>query len=116
MTLQTTKPTQMRLHSCVLSQPKRDKVHEKLKNRAYVTVKIDNRPDNAAVRVANVRENGQPRRNTQLLGKYPLNAIAGRSPLPDLSRVLKNYAFWYASDSTSAPRSRHVRVQSYQEY
>ncbi|EFO33578.1 conserved hypothetical protein [Roseibium sp. TrichSKD4] len=72
MTLQTTKPTQMRLHSCVLSQPKRDKVHEKLKNRAYVTVKIDNRPDNAAVRVANVRENGQPRRNTQLLGKYPL--------------------------------------------
>ncbi|EFO32041.1 conserved hypothetical protein [Roseibium sp. TrichSKD4] len=71
MTLQTTKPTQMRLHSCVLSQPKRDKVHEKLKNRAYVTVKIDNRPDNAAVRVANVRENGQPRRNTQLLGKYP---------------------------------------------
>ena len=72
MTLQTTKPTQMRLHSCVLSQPKRDKVHEKLKNRAYVTVKIDNRPDNAAVRVANVRENGQPRRNTQLLGKYPI--------------------------------------------
>ncbi|EFO33416.1 putative phage tail completion protein [Roseibium sp. TrichSKD4] len=91
MTLQTTKPTQMRLHSCVLSQPKRDKVHEKLKNRAYVTVKIDNRPDNAAVRVANVRENGQPRRNTQLLGKYPLRLSPVRVQSVFSPNIIRNF-------------------------
>ena len=72
MTLQITKPTQMRHDSCLLSLPKWPKIAEKLENRACKTVKIDNRPDNAAVRVANVRENGQPRRNTQLLGKCRL--------------------------------------------
>ena len=78
MTLQSKKPEQKRLDSCVLALPKWAKIYEKLEKRACGTLKIKDAVANAAVRVANVRENGQLRRKTTLLGKYRLKYSVGK--------------------------------------
>ena len=75
MTAQSKKPEQKRLDSCVLALPKWSKNHEKLENHPCKTVKIDELNANAAVRVTNLPKNAQARRNTKLLGKYPLKKI-----------------------------------------
>lgn len=72
MTAQKTKPTQKRLNNCVLSPLRWAKIYEKLENCACGTLKIKDAVANAAVRVANAPKKGQARRNTTLLGKYPL--------------------------------------------
>ena len=80
MTAHSQKPKQKRLHSCVLTQPKWVKIHEKIETRACRTLKISdlvaNANANANARVANAPENGQPRRKTNLLGKYPIKITA----------------------------------------
>lgn len=72
MTAQKTKPTQKRLNNCVLSPLRWAKIYEKLENCACGTLKIKDAVANAAVRVANAPKKGQARRNTTLLGKYPI--------------------------------------------
>ena len=78
MTAQKTKPTQKRLNNCVLSPLRWAKIYEKLENCACGTLKIKDAVANAAVRVANAPKKGQARRNTTLLGKYPI-PISNRS-------------------------------------
>ena len=79
MTAQKTKPTQKRLNNCVLSPLRWAKIYEKLENCACGTLKIKDAVANAAVRVANAPKKGQARRNTTLLGKYPVNLDSGRT-------------------------------------
>ena len=66
MTAHSQKTKQKRLHSCVLAHPKGLKLIKNPNNRACGTIKISDPVANAAVRVANVRENGQPRRKAIL--------------------------------------------------
>ena len=76
MTAQKTKPTQKRLNNCVLSPLRWAKIYEKLENCTCGTLKIKDAVANAAVRVANAPRRGQARRNTTLLGKYPMALVA----------------------------------------
>ena len=78
MTAHSQKTKQKRLHSCVLAHPKGLKLIKNPNNRACGTIKISDPVANAAVRVANVQENGQPRRKAILLGKYPLKYLIYR--------------------------------------
>ena len=71
MTDQTTKPTQKRLHGCVLAPPKRTKIRKKLRQHSHAPPKISDFGADTIVRVANAPENPQARCNSKLLGKYP---------------------------------------------
>lgn len=79
MTAQKTKPTQKRLNNCVLSPLRWAKIYEKLENCACGTLKIKDAVANAAVRVANAPKKGRARRNTMLLGKYPINRLRAQN-------------------------------------
>ena len=96
MTAQKTKPTQKRLNNCVLSPLRWAKIYEKLENCACGTLKIKDAVANAAVRVANAPKKGRARRNTMLLGKYPLDEISNfnssfRRPLRQSSDLARNH-------------------------
>ena len=70
MTSSRLKPKQKRLDSCVLSQPKRAKIGEKLGDTACDALKIVVLAGIAHGRLENTSENRQLQPNTKLLGKY----------------------------------------------
>ncbi len=56
MTAQKTEPTQKRLHSCVLAQPKPHKVHEKPRQNARSAIKASDFVAETIARVENAPE------------------------------------------------------------
>ena len=79
MTAQSQKTKQKRLDSCVLTLPKWAQTHEKLKNRACGTVKINDFAAHIPLGVENAPENGQVQPKTRSLGKYRISSIFKRS-------------------------------------
>ena len=72
MTAQSKKPTQKRLHNCVLSQPKWAQNLQNAPTKRPRTPKGSYFKANTIARVENAPENAQARCNTKLLGKYPI--------------------------------------------
>ena len=75
MTAQSNKPTQKRLHNCVLSQPKWAQNPQNAPTKRPRTPKGSYFKANTIARVENAPENAQARCNTKLLGKYPIKYL-----------------------------------------
>lgn len=79
------KPAQKRLDRCVSARPRCTKIREPREKCTFGTLKIDNLAPETAVTVENAHQNGQPRGNTKLLGKYRFINLA----VPTIPRVMR---------------------------
>ena len=70
MTVIILKPAQKRLDAFVLARPKWTKIRKTRGNHTCGTLRRDALVADAAVKVENAHQNGQPPGNTRLNGKY----------------------------------------------